>query len=56
MFVELADVWVKLLGMWILCDAIYSLLIWSRSKQSWWRDHSIRIIRGLIAIAMILFG
>lgn len=52
----IADVWVKLLGVWILCDGVYSLLVWLPKRQSWLRDHSIRIIRILIGILMILFG
>ena len=56
MFTELADIWIKLLGVWFLADSIYSLIVWSGKGQSFWKDHSIRIIRLVGSIAMILWG
>lgn len=45
---------VGLLGMWLLCDAIISIkLYWS---ESWASCHSIRLIRGLIGVALIVMG
>jgi len=45
---------IGLLGMWIVCDGIYSLLVHVKDeKQTWWRDHSFRIIRIAIGIIMM---
>ena len=50
-------VWIKLLGVWILCDGLYSLIAWiGKPGQSWIRDHSMRIIRCLVGIVMVVFG
>lgn len=41
-------------GTWLLCDAIFSLMLYvGKDGQSWLKDHSIRIIRGFIGIVLI---
>ena len=52
---------VGLLGMWIVSDAILSITLYyhapsyeGSSKQSWGRDHWVRVVRGIIGIALII--
>jgi len=45
---------VGLMGMWLFCDAIISIkLYW---HESWLSCHSIRIIRGLIGLVLMVMG
>ena len=51
------------LGTWLLSDAVYSTILYLRApawngeaRQTWKWDHSIRIIRGLCALAVIAIG
>ena len=50
-------------GVWLLCDAIISIRIYYNKlaetggrKQNWKYDHSIRVIRGIIALCMVGMG
>ncbi len=46
-------------GVWLFCDAYISIVVairWLNNGNSWWFDHSIRIIRGIIGIALIAIG
>jgi len=48
-----------LIGVWLLCDGIFSILIcerWVKANNSWMFDHSIRLIRCLIGIMLMVFG
>ena len=51
-----------LVGMWLFCDGYISIVIyhrWIKSKNggnSWALDHSIRIIRMVIGIGLIIIG
>ena len=51
-----------LIGMWILSDSILSITLYLNSqsydgtKQTWKKDHSIRIVRGLCGIALMVIG
>ena len=51
---------VGILGMGVLCDGISSLYTYTSkeraSGQSWKRDHSLRIIRCLVGISLIVLG
>lgn len=51
---------VGLLGCWILADGFASLWAYSYGKraenQSWLKDHSLRILRMLIGIALMVMG
>ncbi len=54
---------VGLAGMWLFSDAVYSILLYltapgydGKPKQTWARDHSIRVIRGLLAIILVVIG
>jgi hypothetical protein len=50
------------IGVWLLSDAIYSLLLYltaenyNGKRQSWARDHSIRIVRAILAVAIVAIG
>lgn len=48
---------VGLLAMWIFCDGIASLwAYWHDPKQTFWRDHFLRVVRMLIGIALMVLG
>lgn len=55
--------WVGLIGMWIFSDAILSITLYLNSpsydgspKQTWAKDHWVRVIRALCGIALIIIG
>ena len=51
------DYLIGLAGMWLFCDGIISLHMYiGRDGQSWIGDHSIRIIRIAIGIALMVAG
>jgi len=50
-------------GCWLFCDGLISMRLYLNSKdetgrrtQCWLYDHSIRIIRGLIGIFLMIAG
>ena len=52
-----------LMGMWLFCDGIISIRIYlntvdetGKRTQNWKYDHSIRLIRMLIGIALMVIG
>lgn len=52
-----------LIGMWLFCDGIVSIRLYiaatdetGKRRQSWKYDHSIRAIRCLIGIVLIVIG
>ncbi len=49
-----------LVGMWLLCDGYISIVVclrWIKHKDWTWRyDHSIRIIRMVIGIGLMVAG
>ena len=46
-----------MIGVWLFSDALYSLFIYiQRQDQKWWADHSIRVVRGLIGLALMFWG
>uniref|UniRef100_A0A6M3JQ65 Uncharacterized protein n=1 Tax=viral metagenome TaxID=1070528 RepID=A0A6M3JQ65_9ZZZZ len=52
-----------IMGTWLLCDSIISIRLYLKAMdetgqrmQSWKYDHSIRVIRGLISIGLIVMG
>ncbi|KKL96444.1 hypothetical protein LCGC14_1844370 [marine sediment metagenome] len=52
-----------LIGMWIFSDAVYSTILYlnspsydGKTKQTWKKDHSIRVVRGVLAIALMVMG
>lgn len=49
-----------LIGMWLFTDGLYSLMVYTRGEkskgQSLLYDHSIRVIRGLIGLYLIIIG
>jgi len=51
-----------LIGMWLFSDAVYSTVLYLNApgyegkKQTWKRDHSIRIVRGVLGIALMYIG
>ncbi len=50
------------IGTWIFSDACYSLILYlsadgyNGKKQGWLRDHSVRIVRAILAIAIVVIG
>lgn len=56
----LSPVLLAILGTWLISDAIYSIILYlgqpnfdGVKRQTWLRDHSIRIVRGLIGLTLI---
>jgi len=47
---------IGLIGLWIFSDAWYSLVLYSGKNEPFWKCHSIRVIRGLLGIALIVIG
>ncbi len=51
-----------IVGTWLLSDAIYSITLYLNSKsydgqkQTWKRDHFVRVIRAILAILIIVIG
>lgn len=46
-----------LAGMWVLCDGWFSLNLYiGKPGQSWVRDHSIRLIRCAVGLALMAIG
>ena len=50
-------------GTWLLSDAVYSILLYLTApsvdgvtRQTWGRDHSIRIVRGVLAIVILVIA
>lgn len=51
--------WIGLSGMYVFLDGLASLYTYTGAKkdgQSWIRDHSWRIIRCLVGIALMILG
>ena len=49
--------WLAVCGTWFVCDGIFSLSLYiGDKKQSWHKDHYIRVIRILVGLALIIFG
>lgn len=53
---------VGLIGLWIFSDGVYSLMLYlsapghSGVKQTWRRDHWVRVVRGLLGLILIVIG
>ena len=47
-------IWLKVIGLWLVLDGIISIGVYP--KQSWWREHSVRVVRILTGIALIIWG
>ena len=52
-----------LMGCWLFCDGLISIRLYYNKlaetggrKQSWKYDHSIRLLRCLIGIALMIMG
>jgi len=45
---------VGLMGMWLFCDGIISIRLYP--EQSWLKDHSVRLVRLGIGIALMIIG
>ena len=47
---------VGLCGMWLVSDAWYSLVLYHDKGEPFWKCHSIRVIRLLIGVLLIILG
>ena len=58
--VRIMNYWLGILGTWIFADGIASLYTYTSTdkahNQSWWRDHSFRLVRCLAGIAVVGIG
>jgi hypothetical protein len=52
--------WIGIIGTWVLADAVSSLWAYTdgeRAKtQTWKHDHSLRIVRALCGLVLIIIG
>ena len=48
------DKLLTIFGVWLFTDALYSIL--SYPNESWLRNHSFRIVRGLVGVMLIWIG
>ena len=53
--------YVGLIGCWMLADCVASLYTYTGNNekakgQDFWRDHSLRILRGILGIALMVIG
>jgi hypothetical protein len=42
-------------GTWIFSDSLYSLILYIPKDEPFWKCHSIRVIRHLIGLSMMIF-
>ena len=47
---------ITIFGTWIFSDSIYSLILYIPKGEPFWKCHSIRWIRLLIGLAMMVWG
>jgi len=54
---------IGIIGCWLFSDSIYSITLYLNApsyegshKQTWRRDHWVRIVRGLLGIALMIIG
>ena len=48
---------IGLLGMWVFADGVSSLWAYLPHKEeTFWRNHSFRIVRCLVGIALMIIG
>ena len=47
---------ITIFGTWIFSDAIYSLILYIPKGESWIKCHSIRVIRLVIGLIMMIYG
>ena len=52
--------WIGIIGTWILADGVSSLYTYTKGDksdgQSWLRDHSLRLFRCGLGVALIILG
>jgi hypothetical protein len=52
--------WIGVIGTWVLADGVSSLYTYSNGEkakgQSWAKDHSLRLLRCLLGITLIILG
>ena len=41
-------------GTWLIAEALFSIITYPHEK--WWRNHSFRIVRGIIGICLVVIG
>jgi len=54
---------IGLIGMWVFSDAILSITLYLNApsyegskKQTWGRDHWVRIVRGICSVVLMIIG
>jgi len=48
--------WIKVMGMYVLCDGWGSLIAYVKTDETWWRNHSVRIARMIVGLLLIICG
>ncbi len=54
--ITLAGYVTGLLGLWLFCDGLVSIRLYINTPQTWLHDHSIRLLRIGIGIALMIMG
>jgi len=48
---------IGLLGMWTFADGVASLWAYlKKDDETFWRNHSLRVVRMLVGVALMIFG
>jgi small-conductance mechanosensitive channel len=51
----MSSVYVKMIAVWLLSDAVYSIFYYiDNPSEKWIKNHSFRIIRGILAIILMI--
>jgi len=45
-----------LIGLWVFSDAWYSLVLYISKGEPFWKCHSIRVIRLVLGIVLVIIG
>lgn len=51
--------WIGIIGTWVFADGVASLWQYTRperNEQSWFRDHSFRLVRMAMGLILIYLG
>ncbi|MFA4917011.1 MAG: hypothetical protein WC560_10120 [Syntrophales bacterium] len=52
----MTDYIIGVIGTWLVSDGWYSLVLYKDKGEPFWKCHSIRVIRLLIGIALMVIG
>ena len=54
---RLTGCWVKLCGIWLFSDALFSLALYiGKPGELWFKNHGVRLLRLVIGVALVMYG